>query len=112
MRARIPEAARDCPDLRVFETQGEAIVCSVSSELKPLTKERVAQMDKDYREPTNAAEAERQALTSLILPDLLVHASTDPGQPLIQRITYRINKTLDGCALVAVLDFPGARSLR
>lgn len=77
-----------------------------------ITRESVAQMDKDYKEPTNAAEVESQAMTSLMLPNLLVHASTNPGQPLIQRITYRVNKTLDGRALVAVLDFPGARSLR
>jgi hypothetical protein len=104
--------ARLSDDFTVHGKQGEAVVCSVSFELKPLTRESVAQMDKDYKEPTNAAEVESQAMTSLMLPNLLVHASTDPGQPLIQRITYRVNKTLDGRALVAVLDFPGARSLR
>lgn len=104
--------ARLSDDFTVHGKQGEAIVCSVSFELKPLTKESVAQMDKDYKEPTNAAEAERQVLTSLMLTNLLVHASANPGQPLSQRISYRVNRTLDGRALVEIINFPGSRSSR
>ena len=104
--------ARLSDDFTVHGKQGEAVVCSVSFELKPLTKESVAQMEKDYKEPTNAAEAERQALTSLMLPNLLVRASANPGQPLIQRISYRVNRTIDGRALVEVLNFPGGRGSR
>jgi hypothetical protein len=99
-------------DFTVHGKQGEAVVCSVSFELKLLTKESVAQIDKDYKEPTNAAEAGRQALTSLLLPNRLMHASASPGQPLIQRISYRANRTLDGGVLVEVLNFPGARGPR
>ena len=97
-------------DFVVHGKQGEAVLCSVSFELKPLTRESMAQMDKDYKEPSNAAEGERQALTSLMLPSLLVHASTNPGQPLVQRITYRVNQTVDGRTLVTLVGFPGARS--
>lgn len=104
--------ARLSDDFTVHGKQGEAIVCSVSFELASLTKESMARMDKDYREPMNAAEAERQALTSLMLPSLLVHASASPGQPLIQRISYRVNRTLDGRVLVEVLNFPGGRNSR
>lgn len=97
-------------DFVVHGKQGEAVLCSVSFELKPLTRESMAQMDKDYKEPSNAAEAERQAFTSLMLPNLLVHASTNPGQPLVQRMTYRVNEALDGSVLVTVVSFPGSRN--
>lgn len=59
---------------------------------------------------TDAAEAERDALTALMLPNMLVHAGINPGQPLVQRITYRITETLDGRMLVTVLSFPGTRN--
>jgi hypothetical protein len=104
--------ARLSDDFTVHSKQGEAVVCSVSFELKPLTEESMAQMDKEYKEPTNAAEAERQALTSLMLPYLLLHAGTNPGQPLVQRISYRVNSTLDGRVLVEALDFPGTGGSR
>ena len=84
-------------------------MCSVSFELKPLTRESMAEMDKNYKEPTTAAEVESQAFTSLMLPNLLAHASMNPGKPLVQRITYRVNRTVDGDALVTVVNFPGAR---
>ena len=101
--------ARLRDDFVVHGKQGEAVLCSVSFELKPLTRESMAQMDKDYKEPANAAEVERQALTSLMLPNLLIHASTNPGQPLIQRVTYRVNSTVGGRPLVTLVDFPGRR---
>lgn len=101
--------ARLSYDFVVHGKQGEAVVCSVSFELKPLTRESMAEMDKNYKEPTNAAEVESQALTSLMLPNLLVHASMNPGQPLVQRITYRVNQTLNGRVLVTLVNFPGAR---
>lgn len=101
--------ARLKSDYALQGRQGEAVVCSVSFELMPLTKESMAALDKDYHEPTTVAEAERDALTALMLPNMLVHASGNPGQPLVQRITYRVNETLDGRVLVTVVSFPGAR---
>ena len=102
--------ARLRDDYVVHGKQGEAVLCSVSFELKPLTRESMAQMDKDYKESTNATEVERQAFTSLMLPNLLVHASTNPSQPLVQRITYRVNQTVDSRSLVTLVSFPGARN--
>ena len=51
--------ARLSDDFTVHGKQGEAVVCSVSFELKPLTNESMAQIEKDHKEPTNAVEAER-----------------------------------------------------
>jgi hypothetical protein len=101
--------ARLRDDFVVHGKQGEAVLCSVSFELKPLTRESMAQMDKDYKEPTNATEVEQQALRSLMLPSLLVHAGTNPGEPLVQRITYRVNQTVDGRPVVTLVNFPGSR---
>lgn len=102
--------ARLRDDFVVHGKQGEAVLCSVSFELKPLTRESMARMDKDYKEPTNAAEVERQALTSLMLPNLLAYTSTNPGQPLVKTITYRVNTTIDGRPVVTLVNFPGSRS--
>jgi hypothetical protein len=40
-------------DFVVHGKQGGAVLCSISFELKPLTRESMAQMDKDYKEPTS-----------------------------------------------------------
>jgi hypothetical protein len=44
--------------------------------------------------------------------NLVVYSQTDPGKPLVQRVTYRVTKTLDDRVLVTIVDFPGARNLR
>jgi diacylglycerol kinase family enzyme len=38
-----------------------------------------------------------------MLPNLAVYAQTNPGQPLVQRLTYRVNKTLDDRVVVTGL---------
>jgi hypothetical protein len=62
--------------------------------------------------PRTAAEVEGYAMAFAMLPNLTVYSQTNPGQPLVQRVTYRVNKTVDDRVLVTVVDFPGLRNLR
>lgn len=52
------------------------------------------------------------AMAFAMMPNLMAYSQINPGQPLVQRLTYRVNKTLDDRVLVTVVDFPGARNLR
>jgi len=96
-------------DYAVMGRQGEATICSVSFVLPPLTKERMQALDNDYQKPREATEAASYFLTMLVVPNLMVHAATNPGQPLVQRLTYKVNKTLDDRVFVDITDFPGFR---
>ncbi len=96
-------------DYAVMGRQGEATICSVSFVLPPLTKERMQVLDNDYQKPRDVTEAASYFLTMLVVPNLMVHAATNPGQPLIQRLTYKVNKTLDDRVFVDITDFPGFR---
>jgi len=96
-------------DYGALGQQGEAIVCSVSFSLKPLTSESMKAIDQG---PQNAVEAAGHALVFSMKPNLMMHAQTKPGQPLVQRVTYQVNRTLDDRVLVTVVDFPGLRKLR
>ena len=108
--AKLPKlGASLMDDYAALGQQSEAVVCSVSFSLKPLTNESLEAIG---QAPQTAAEAQSYALGVAMVPNLMAHAQTNPGQPLIQRLTYRVNKTLDGRVLVTVVDFPGARNLR
>jgi hypothetical protein len=96
-------------DYAVMGQQGEATICSVSFVLPPLTKERMQALDNDYQKPRETTEAASYFLTMLVVPNLMVHAATNPGQPLVQRLTYKVNKTLDDRVFVDITDFPGFR---
>jgi hypothetical protein len=96
-------------DYAVMGRQGESTICSVSFVLPALTKERMQALDTDYQRPRQATEAASYFLTMLVVPNLMVHAATNPGQPLIQRVTYKVNKTLDDRVFVDITDFPGFR---
>ena len=96
-------------DYAVMGRQGEATICSVSFVLPPLTKERMQAFEKDDQRPRAATEAASYFLTMLVMPNLMVHAATNPGQPLVQRLTYKVNKTLDDRVFVDITDFPGFR---
>jgi hypothetical protein len=96
-------------DYAVMGRQGEATICSVSFVLPPLTKERMQAFEKDDQRPRATTEAASYFLTMLVMPNLMVHAATNPGQPLVQRLTYKVNKTLDDRVFVDITDFPGFR---
>jgi hypothetical protein len=87
--------------------QGEAIICSVSFVLPPLTKERMQTLDDQM--PRAPTEAMSYVLTMLVVPNLMIHTATNPGQPLVQRLTYKVNKTVDDRVIVDITDFPGFR---
>ena len=84
-------------------------LCSVSFSIKPITDTPEAAMGAP---PVTAADVQGYAIAMAMLPNLMVHAQTNPGQPLVQRVSYRASKTADGQVLVTVMDFPGARNLR
>jgi hypothetical protein len=96
-------------DYAVHGQQGEAVVCSVSFALKPLTDAPDAAIG---GAPTTAADVQGYAMAFAMMPNLMAYSQINPGQPLVQRLTYRVNKTLDDRVLVTVVDFPGARNLR
>jgi hypothetical protein len=94
-------------DYAVMGRQGEATICSVSFVLPPLTKERMLALDD--RMPRAPTEAMSYVLTMLVVPNLMIHTATNPGQPLVQRLTYKVNKTIDDHVIVDITDFPGFR---
>jgi hypothetical protein len=99
--------ARLMDDYAVMGRQGEATICSVSFVLPPLTKERMQALDDQM--PRAPTEAMSYVLTMLVVPNLMIHAATNPGQPLVQRLTYKVNKTVDDRVIVDITDFPGFR---
>lgn len=96
-------------DYAALGQRGEGIVCSVSFSFQ--LKEAPAETD-STNETNPPADLESVAMMTAMIPDIMIHAHTNPGQPFVGRITYQVNRTLNDNVVVTLIDFPGARNLR